>query len=357
MTATSETVVPVARSASGMRFGTVCLWRGDAGVYADEVSTADEVGFDLICGGDSQSVYREVYVSLAVAALKSRRALLGPMVTNPITRHPAVTASAIASIDELSGGRAILGIGSGDSAIRNLGEKAARLADLREYIVTLRSLLRGESVDWRGKRIHTSWVSRPVPIYVSAEGPKTLELAGELADGVCMHTGTTPEIVSDSLSHLRRGAEKADRDPDSIDVWAMLKTAVADSREEAVSEIRMGLAGSAHHVFRFGLEGKYVPEHLHGPVLELVSRYDTRVHEVWNGQNADLSDDLGLTEFLADRFALVGTPSECIERLSGLRDAGLRQVILPALGPDPAGMLRRLGEEVFPAVREPAARA
>lgn len=345
-----------ARASATMRFGTVCLWRNDPAVYANEVAVADEVGFDLICGGDSQSVYREVYVSLSVAAMRTRRALLGPMVTNPITRHPAVTASAIASIDELSGGRAMLGIGSGDSAIRNLGEKAAKLAELRAYIETLQALLRGEAVDWHGKRIHTSWISRPVPIYISAEGPKTLELAGAVADGVCMHTGTTPEIVADSIGHVRRGAEKAGRDPDSIDIWAMLKTAVADTREEALAEIRMGLAGSAHHAFRFGLEGKYVPEELQEPVLELVRRYDTTQHEVWDGANRVLSDELGITDFLADRFALVGTPEQCIERLRSIRDAGLHQVILPALGPDPADMLRRLGEEVFPALRQPATR-
>lgn len=339
-----------------MRFGTVCLWRDHPAKFGEEVAVADTVGFDLVCGGDSQSVYREVYVGLTVAALRTERALLGPMVTNPITRHPAVTASAIASIDELSGGRAILGIGSGDSAIRNLGEKAAKLAELRAYVETLQALFRGETVNWRGKPIHVSWISRPVPIYISAEGPKTLELAGEIADGICMHTGTSPEIVADSLAHVRWGAEKAGRDPDSIDVWAMLKTAVADTREEAIAEIRMGLAGSAHHAFRFGLEGKYVPDELQEPVLELVRRYDTRVHEVWDGQNRALSDELGITEFLADRFALVGTPDQCVDRLRALQAAGLHQVILPALGPDPAGMLRRLGEEVFPAVRAPAAR-
>ncbi|MDQ1396531.1 MAG: 5,10-methylenetetrahydromethanopterin reductase, partial [Acidimicrobiaceae bacterium] len=132
------------------KFGTVCLWRGDPEAYVREVEIADDVGYEMICGGDSQSVYRELYVSLAVAAVHTRRARLGPMVTNPITRHPAVTASAIASVDELSNGRAILGIGTGDSAIRNLGERAARLAELRAYIVALKGLLRGETVEWRG---------------------------------------------------------------------------------------------------------------------------------------------------------------------------------------------------------------
>ncbi|HEX2849364.1 MAG TPA: LLM class flavin-dependent oxidoreductase [Acidimicrobiales bacterium] len=353
MTATAHDTAPTGeRSAGAMRFGTVCLWRSDSVAYGREVELADELGFDMICGGDSQSVYREVYVGLAVAAMRTRGALLGPMVTNPITRHPAVTASAIATIDELSGGRAILGIGTGDSAIRNLGEKAATLAALREYVVALRGLLRGETVGWRGRAIHTSWVRRAVPIYISAEGPRTLELAGAVADGVVMHTGTTPEIVADSIAHVRRGAEAAGRDPDTIDIWAMLKGNVADTRQQAIDEIKMGLAGSAHHAFRLGLEGKHVPERLQGPVLDLVHRYDTRAHEVWDGANASISDELGITEYLADRFALVGTPDECIARVAALRDAGLRQLIVPALGPDPLRVLRRFGEEVFPRFRE-----
>lgn len=330
-----------------MRFGTVCLWRNDVEQYRREVALADALGYEMICGGDSQSVYREVYVSLALTARETERALIGPMVTNPITRHPAVTASAIATIDDLSGGRAILGVGTGDSAVRNLGEKAATLAQLRRYVETLRGLLRGESVDWHGKRIHTSWVSRSVPIYITAEGPKTLQLAGEVADGVVMHTGTTPEIVAESIGHVRRGAELAGRDPQSIDIWAMLKGNVASTRQQAIDEIRMGLAGSAHHAFRFGLEGKYVPEHLQATILELVERYDTAAHEVWDGANAGLSDDLGVTEYLADRFALVGTPDECVARVAELRDAGLRQLIVPALGPDPIGVIRRFGEDVF----------
>lgn len=333
-----------------MRFGTVCLWRGDVDAYIAEVELADSLGYDMICGGDSQSVYREVYVGLAVAALNTDRARLGPMVTNPITRHPAVTASAIATIDDLSGGRAILGIGTGDSAIRNLGERAASLADLRAYVVALHGLLRGETVDWHGKAIHTSWVQRPVPIFITAEGPKTLELAGELADGVMMHTGTTPEIIADSIAHVHRGAERAGRDPEAIEIWAMLKGSVADTREAAVAAIRMGLAGSAHHAFRFGLEGKHVPEHLQAAVLELVERYDTRVHEVWDGANATISDELGITDYLADRFGLVGTPDECVERLQAIRDAGLRNLLVPALGPDPTAVLRRFATEVFPRV-------
>jgi 5,10-methylenetetrahydromethanopterin reductase len=334
-----------------MRFGTVCLWRGDRHAYATEVELADSLGYDMICGGDSQSVYREVYVSLAVAAMHTDQARLGPMVTNPITRHPAVTASSIATIDELSDGRAVLGIGTGDSAIRNLSERPATLAGLREYVVALHELLRGRPVDWHGKRIHTSWIQRPVPIYITAEGPKTLELAGEIADGVVMHTGTTPEIISESIALVHRGAERSGRDPDSVDIWAMLKGNVADTREAAIDEIRMGLAGSAHHAFRFGLEGKYVPDHLRAPVLELVRRYDTGHHEVWDGANAGLSDELGITDYLADRFGLVGTPDECVARLESLRDAGLRQVIIPALGPNPLAVLRRFGTEVFPRLR------
>lgn len=329
------------------RFGTVCLWREDPDRFAEEVAAADSLGYHMVCVGDSQSVYRELYVSLAVVARLTRRALVGPLVTNPVTRHPAVTASAIATIDELAGGRAILGIGTGDSAIRNLGEKAATLAHLRRYVTAVKGLLQGETVEWDGKPIHVSWIRRPVPIYLSAEGPKALELAGELADGICMHTGSTPEIVEESLGHLQVGAERAGRDASTIDVWAMLKAAIADTREEALSDVRMGLAGSAHHAFHFGVEGKHVPEVFHAPMTELVHRYDTRRHEVWNDANARISDELGLTDYLADRFGLVGTPEHCVDRVRALREAGLRQIVIPALGPNPLEMIRRFGQEVF----------
>ena len=160
-----------------MRFG-VTIVPDDTRALGELTRLIEDSGYDLLSIGDSQSVFREVWVSLTVCALASTRLRLGPTVTNPITRHPAVTASAIASLDEVSGGRAFLGVGSGDSAIYNIGQRLAPLDTLRRTLVTLKALMRGERVEVEGCPIHTQWIRKPVPLWIAAEGPRTLELAG-----------------------------------------------------------------------------------------------------------------------------------------------------------------------------------
>ena len=164
-----------------MKYG-VTLLPSSYESFRRHVRLAEAVGFDYIGVADSQSLFRELFVSLAVAAVETERVHLGPSVTNPLTRHPAVTASAMASLQELSGGRAFLGIGTGDSAILNVGLRPARLAALREYIGAVRAFMAGESAEYLGREGHVRWSSQPAPIMMSAEGPRTLRIAGEIAD-------------------------------------------------------------------------------------------------------------------------------------------------------------------------------
>ena len=142
---------------------------------------AEEHGFDMVGVADSQSLFRELFVTLSVIGGATERVVIGPTVTNPSTRHPAVMASGLASIQEIAGGRAFLRIATGDSAIYNLGERPRGLAGLKEYIQALRRLFAGEHTEFGGKPIHTRWIGgldQPrVSIFIAAEGPKTLELA------------------------------------------------------------------------------------------------------------------------------------------------------------------------------------
>ena len=184
---------------------------------------------------------------------------LGPLVTNPQTRHLVVTASAIASVDELSGGRAVLGLGSGDSAIYTIGAPPATVAGLEDSIATLGRLTAGEVVDRGGRPWRVHRATRRVPIYLAAEGPRTLELAGRVADGVICGLGLTPEVIALSLAAIERGARAAGRTLDDVDVWWFAKTSLADSRAAAIEPIKMALAASANHAFRFTLDGKGVP--------------------------------------------------------------------------------------------------
>ncbi|MCZ6875039.1 MAG: LLM class flavin-dependent oxidoreductase [bacterium] len=150
-------------------------------VYQQHVRR-EEWGYHSLVMPDTQSIWRELYVTMTVIGMSTQRVKIWPAVTNPLTRHPAVAASAIASLHELTGGRAVFNIGSGDSAVYNLGLKGAKLATTREYLVAIKELFAKQETVYRGKIIRLLWPSRPVPVYVTAEGPKTLEMAGELAE-------------------------------------------------------------------------------------------------------------------------------------------------------------------------------
>jgi len=332
-------------AAATARFGIVFLPESLAG-FGELCREAEGTGFDWLGVADSQSVFRELYVALTVAALHTSRMRLGPLVTNPLTRHLVVTASAVASVDELSGGRAVLGLGSGDSAIYTIGAPPATVAGLEDSVATLGRLTAGEAVEREGRtwRVHRS--ARRVPIYLAAEGPRTLELAGRVADGVIVGLGLTPEVIRLSLAAIERGARRAGRALADVDVWWFAKTSLADRREAAIEPIKMALAASANHAFRFTLEGKAAPPELHEKIRALQRAYDAHHHELPGAANASLPDRFGLTEFLVDRFGIAGTPADCVAQISRAMDAGARQFVITGFVPDPRAFMRRWAKEV-----------
>ena len=330
-----------------MKFGVTILPENLAKLPA-RARLAEDVGFDYLGIAESQSLFRELYVSLSVVAQATRKARIGPTVSNPLTRHPAVTASAIASVNELSGGRAFLGIGTGDSAVLNLDLRPARLAQLKEYISAVRAVLSGQSYQYQNRSIHVGWSREVVPVLVSAEGPKTLAMAGAEADAVLVHTGLTPEVLQDSIARIREGERAAGKPEGSTGVWAFAKCSIADRREQAIDEIKMALAGSAHHAFRFTLEGKHVPEALREPISTLFREYVPAQHEqLGQTRNAVLSDELGLTDYLANRFAVAGTPPQCREKTQAIQQAGVEVLFVTSYGTQQEETIRRFGREVI----------
>jgi 5,10-methylenetetrahydromethanopterin reductase len=330
---------------AGARFGIVFLPESLTG-FGELCREAEASGFEWLGVADSQSIFHELYVALTLATLNTTRVRLGPVVTNPLTRHLVVTASAIASIDELSKGRAVLGIGSGDSAIYTLGAPPATVAGLEDSIVTLGRLTAGERVKRQARTWQVHRSARRVPIYLAAEGPRTLELAGRVADGVIVGLGLTLEVIELSLAAIERGARAAGRSLADLDVWWFAKTNVADTRDEAVGPIKMALAASANHAFRFTLDGKGVPADLHQPIRGLQREYNAHHHEIAGAGNAVLTDRWGLTEFLVDRFAIAGTPADCVAQIRRAIAAGARQFITTSFVPDPRAFMRRWAREV-----------
>ena len=334
-----------------MKFG-VTLFPNNLEDIANGARLAEELGFDYVGIADSQSLARELYVALSVVAMSTERVMLGPTVSNPLTRHPAVAASAVASVNELSRGRAFLGIGSGDSAVLNLGLRPARLAELRHYIQSVREMLAGETSEYRGDQAHVRWANAAVPIAMAAEGPRTLAMAGAVADAAIIHTGLTGEVLRDTVARIREGERAAGREEGATDVWAFAKCNIGDDRDNAVDEIKMALAASGHHAFRFTLEGKNVPAEYREAVSVLHREYRAAEHEqVGQTRNAVLTDELGLTDYLAERFAVVGTPDDCRAKTRAIFDTGVDAILITAIGPSPETIIRRFGEEVIGPLR------
>ena len=337
------------------RFGNIEVPRSIRSAV-EHAELAEQAGFDWFGVADSQSLFRELFVTLAAVGQATERVTIGPTVTNPLTRHPAVMASAIASVQEIAGGRTIIGIGTGDSAIYNLNERPRGLQGLREYILALRDLLRGETTKFAGRDIHTKWIAaqddHPVPIYISAEGPKTLELAGEVADGVICGMGLSPEVVDLTLKHLSIGAERASRSLEDIDIWVLTRVNVGEDRQALINEIRMELASMAHHAFRFTLEGKLVPPEFAEAIRRVQSGYRPAHHEdLGESPNAGLMDDPALLDYMAGRFAVVGSAEDCADRLQAIRASGIHQFLFTGFVDDRAGLIRTLGQSVFPRCR------
>jgi 5,10-methylenetetrahydromethanopterin reductase len=304
---------------------------------------AEEVGFDFVGIADSQSLYRDVYMCLALCASRTTHVRLGPRVINPLTRHPAVAACAAATLEELAPGRTMLGIGTGDSAVLNLGLRPSTRARLRAYVQAVRRLLADGEAEWEGRALRMTWGRGAVPIYLAASGPRMLQLAGEIADGVIINTGLTPAIVRDSIAQVRTGAESAGRSLDDIDMWWLPLTNLREDAAQAIDEIAMTLASAGSHLSRFGTEGKHVPAELETAVIELGRRYHVDQHDKPDSANRALIDELGLRDYLADRFAVAGTVDDCTAKLEAAIEAGARQFWMSIHFDDKERFLREWG--------------
>lgn len=190
----------------------------DPSTFVRMVEHVEAAGLHQLWLTDSSLHSRYAYSYLTLAAVHTSRLTLGTAVTNPVTRHPALPAVGISTIDEISGGRAIHGIGAGDRPLEALGLRPARLARLEDAILAARRLWSGEHVTMEGEGFrlqdaHLRFPSRPdIPVYISASGPRTLELAGRVADGVILLAGLHPDGLRYALEHIDRGVDQAGRD-------------------------------------------------------------------------------------------------------------------------------------------------
>lgn len=299
---------------------------------AEAARAAEAGGFDYVWTLDSPLLAGRLldpYLTLAACAATTSRVRLGVGVTNPFTRHPAVTACSILSLDDLSDGRAILGIGSGDSAMRTLGlnpadaggTHRARRNHLRETVQVLDAIFCGDTVTFGDRKFKLEQPGRRVPVYIAATGPRMLELAGELADGVILQVGLYPPCLERALEHIRRGAAKAGREPGEIDLVCSTFTSIAEDRAVAIDRARP-LAAWFYAVAPEWLELAGVPVTQRQPSRPMFPD----ISHPANHEEAMAEARRYVSDEAVEKFCLVGSAEDCVRRIRELVGLGIRQI-------------------------------
>ncbi len=305
---------------------------------------AEELGYDGIFLGESHLSSIDSFQTLASCAMLTKRLLLGIAVTNMVFRHPTVLAGAAASLNEISKGRAILGIGTGDGPVYSQGLKATPLKQFEAGLRLIRDLVRGGSASFPTGKISIGFtINRPAPIYVSAEGPKGLQLAGRSADGVILGTGFDLRVFEWAKEKIRQGAAESGRPANDVAIIAAGMLCVRDDGDEARRIVRNRIANRAHHNFRFTLE-TVPPGELEG-VKKFMAGFN-----VMKPMEERVDPDL-VNDYLIQRFSIAGTARECIERIEQLQAAGVEHLLLTPARKVFHESVERFAKDVIPHFR------
>lgn len=341
------------------RFGLNRFDSRSVAAFVADVRRAEALGWDAVLQPDSQLRRRDTYVLLAAAAQATERVVLGPLLANPINRHPTVTASSIATVDELAPGRTLLGWGVGDTAVRLAGLRPARIKELEAGTRLMRALLDGHEVEVGAARPARLPHHRPVPIWIAAGGPRTLRMAGAVADGVFIRVGTHRANLVRTIDAIRAGAAEAGRDPASVRLGAIFHTVLVDDPDRA---LLMGKSMAAGYY-------EYSPALFEAPGFAWTGPDpETLKHDrtVWPDFHhaPDLEASGRAVDFLpaeaADAFCLRGGPADIVAQLVGVLDAtpaAFEHVVLHPI-PDPRfptdpehDYTARVAREILPQVR------
>jgi 5,10-methylenetetrahydromethanopterin reductase len=307
---------------------------------------ADRYGYAMIGIADTPGNAMDPWVSATLVARASQQTRVALCVTNLLTRHPAVSAAAVASLDHVSNGRAVLGIGAGHSGTRNVGLAKANAKELAEGVTFIKTLLQGKPASLGTATAHLPWVKRAPPVFLAASHPRPLQAAGRTADGAFANFGLGADNIRASEAHIREGAKAAGRSPAEIEIWQIAALDCNQDRNAARGKVGAMLAFLAGYVIGDkNLETRGVPEHLREPLLELRRRYSTRPGEA----DIRLVQELGLFDYLSQRLSICGNPDDCLAQARAAKAAGAERLMLTvSLASDPVRTVELFGEHVLP---------
>jgi probable F420-dependent oxidoreductase len=305
---------------------------------------AEAAGFTYGWIFDSHVLWQEPYPLLTLMAANTSRMRLGTCVTNPAVRDATVTASLLATLNRISGGRMDFGIGRGDSSRRVMGKKPTTLERLEETVEVVRELCAGRKITYEEREIQMPWSDGSIPpVWVAGYGPKALRCAGRVGDGVILQFAD-PHLIKWCLGFVREGAEEAGRDFSKIQVMSAAPVWVSDDLQKARDQVRWFPALVSNHVV--DLVSRYKPEELPEELTAYVrdrKGYDYLHHAEVGSSNAQF-----VTDEIVDRFSIVGTASEHVRRLKELKEIGVTQFNIYLMSGDEEETVEAYGRDIVP---------
>ncbi len=308
-----------------LSFGVTILPDPPYARFLELISLAESHGFEYAWTYDSHVLWQESIPLLAVAARETSKIKMGHFVTNPGTREPTVLASAYATLQDISDGRMVMGIGRGDSARRYIGQQPVKVAEFEQACGMIRELMNGREVSWNDKDLQLKWV-RPelpeIPMWIAGYGPKALGVAGRVGDGVIIQLAD-PEIITWIMNTARAAAAEAGRDPAALKCIVGAPSHITDDLADARDQVRWFPAMVSNHVMdlieRYGGDGSSVPKAL-TDYVQSRKFYDYDEHSRVGAKHGEF-----VTDEICDRFCVIGDREQVAAKLRELEAVGVDQ--------------------------------
>src|SRR5918999_6458514 len=307
---------------------------------------AERQGFEYGWTYDSHILWQESYALLPLVADKTERIKLGHCVTNPGIRDPTITASWYATMQDVSKGRMVMGIGRGDSSRRVVGLKPVRVAEFERRLRMIKDLMNGLTVQWNDKELTLEWARDlpEIPMHVAGYGPKALAVAGRGGGGVIIQLAD-PQIIQWIMETARTAAVEEGRDPDALECIVCAPSHISDDLADARNQVRWFPAMVSNHVMdlieRYGFDSE-IPEAL-TDYVKARKFYDYKDHSRVGAKHGEF-----VTDEICDRFCVLGSPEQAIQKLRDLESIGVDHYNIYLMTEEQEETLEAYGREIIP---------
>jgi len=315
--------------------------------FLELIQLAEQHGFEYGWTYDSHILWQESYASLALAADRTERIKLGHFVTNPGIRDPTVTASWYATMQDISNGRMVMGIGRGDSSRRVVGLKPVKVAEFERRCAMLKDLMNGRKVAWNDKELELTWVRDELPdieMWIAGYGPKALAVAGRIGDGVIIQLAD-PQIIQWIMETARASAEEAGRDPAALKCIVGAPSHISDDLADAREQVRWFPAMVSNHVMdlieKYGWESE-IPTAL-TDFVKARKFYDYKEHSRVGAKHGSF-----VTDEICDRFCVLGNAEQATQKLRELESVGVDQFNVYLMTHGQEETLETYGRDIIP---------